>query len=89
MVATDSGGVQKEAYFFHKPCITLRDETEWIELVQAGYNKLVGAAENQILAAYAEFRNQRPTFKENFYGTGSAGEYIANHLKKFLEKGDL
>jgi UDP-GlcNAc3NAcA epimerase len=89
MIATDSGGVQKEAYFFHKPCITLRDETEWIELVQAGYNKLAGASENQILAAYATFRHQRPTFKENFYGTGSAGKYIANHLKEFLAKGDL
>lgn len=86
IIATDSGGVQKEAYFFQKPCITLRDETEWIELVQAGYNRLVGATKNEILAAYAHFHQQRPVFREGFYGTGSAGEFIAARLENFLEQ---
>jgi len=50
-VATDSGGVQKEAYFFEKPCITMRDETEWVELIEAGWNILVGANSGKIVNA--------------------------------------
>jgi UDP-GlcNAc3NAcA epimerase len=50
-VMTDSGGLQKEAYFFSKPCITLRDETEWVELVNVGANRLVGADKAEILGA--------------------------------------
>jgi UDP-GlcNAc3NAcA epimerase len=86
MIATDSGGVQKEAYFFQKPCITLRDETEWVELVDAGYNILVGAKSDSILAAYHAFSNQRPVFSGNLYGTGSAGIFITEKLRLFLER---
>jgi UDP-GlcNAc3NAcA epimerase len=52
MVMTDSGGLQKEAYFFQKKCLTLRDETEWLELVQNGFNKLVGADRNYIISGF-------------------------------------
>jgi UDP-GlcNAc3NAcA epimerase len=57
-VLTDSGGVQKEAYFFNKYCITLRNETEWIELVANGYNQLVGASSEKILAAVKSISNK-------------------------------
>ncbi|HQO93249.1 MAG TPA: UDP-N-acetylglucosamine 2-epimerase (non-hydrolyzing), partial [bacterium] len=52
VVMTDSGGVQKEAYFFKKPCITLRDETEWTELVEEGFNEVVGSDHDKIIDAY-------------------------------------
>jgi UDP-GlcNAc3NAcA epimerase len=87
MIATDSGGVQKEAYFFQKPCITLREETEWVELVQEGYNRLAGATKSEILAAYDHFRSVRPVFREGLYGKGSAGELIAARLENFLNEG--
>jgi len=51
-IMTDNGGLQKEAYFFEKQCITLRDETEWVELVGCGANTLVGADKEKILEAY-------------------------------------
>ena len=52
LVMTDSGGLQKEAYFFEKQCITLRDETEWVELVECGANRLVGADKEKIVSSY-------------------------------------
>lgn len=77
-VVTDSGGVQKEAYFFRKPCITLRDSTEWTELVDAGWNRLVGADTSTILAA---LRNpSAPESSEDLYGNGRAGESILEIL---------
>jgi UDP-GlcNAc3NAcA epimerase len=70
-VVTDSGGVQKEAYFFRKPCITLRDTTEWVETVRTGWNRLAGADEKRILEALASARPGEDG--EPLYGDGKAG----------------
>lgn len=78
IIATDSGGVQREAYFMKKPCLTLRDETEWTETVHAGWNKLVGVDVDSIVHEWKNFTppaNQPPIF-----GDGTAGERIAEIL---------
>ena len=76
---TDSGGLQKEAYFFQKQCITLRDETEWVELVENGFNTLVGADYEKILNAYQT--NTAFTSKElDLYGCGRASQKIISEL---------
>ena len=71
-VATDSGGVQKEAYFHGKPCITLREETEWVELVEAGWNKLAGP--NYSLIASLLENASPPGKKEQLYGDSRSAE---------------
>ncbi|GAB6072767.1 UDP-N-acetylglucosamine 2-epimerase (non-hydrolyzing) [Venenivibrio stagnispumantis] len=84
MVMTDSGGLQKEAYFFKKPCITLRDETEWVELVEIGANILAGAEKEKILGAYRKFTNNLPLttnhYPLNLYGDGRASGKIVGEL---------
>jgi UDP-GlcNAc3NAcA epimerase len=81
-VVTDSGGVQKEAYFFGVPCITLRDETEWIETLEDGWNALVGTDTKEILHAIEKF-NPAGT-KSKSFGDGHAAERIARILDKFV-----
>ena len=80
LVMTDSGGLQKEAYFFNKQCITLRDETEWVELLEIGANMLVGANKEKILEVYNNSLNSVNSIKKDLYGKGSASEIIVNKL---------
>ncbi len=80
IIATDSGGVQREAYFMHKPCITLRDETEWTETVQVGWNKLVGVEVGKIVNEWKAFTP--PAAQPPIFGNGDAGEKIADILGK-------
>jgi len=86
LIATDSGGVQKEAYFHGVPCVTLRDETEWVELIEAGWNRLappVSAA--AVKRVIDETMAQQPPFtredgRQHLYGSGKAGERIVEIL---------
>jgi len=80
MIITDSGGLQKEAYFFEKNCITLRQETEWTELVEMGYNILAGSNAQQIISAFEIMLKKQNKFNIPLYGTGKAAEQIAMHL---------
>jgi len=79
MVITDSGGLQKEAYFFSKHCITMRKETEWIELVENGYNILSGITKEEILKAYKS-NNFSNNFDKKLYGNGNASKLIVENL---------
>ena len=80
MILTDSGGVQKEAFFYNVPCITMRDETEWVETVESGWNRLVGADGTKILAAACDI--QRPASQTMPYGGGNASQQILDRLLK-------
>ncbi|MFX0146029.1 MAG: non-hydrolyzing UDP-N-acetylglucosamine 2-epimerase [Candidatus Hodarchaeota archaeon] len=80
LVMTDSGGLQKEAFFHGKPCITLRDETEWVELVDHGSNALAGTDENDIYEAFRRMRNRKIKCNLGLYGDGKASERIVELL---------
>lgn len=80
LIATDSGGVQREAYYLGRPCLTLRDETEWTETVAVGWNKLVGADTDRILAAWFSFAP--PVGRPPIYGEGTAGDQIVEVIER-------
>ena len=78
LILTDSGGIQKEAYFFAVPCVTLRQETEWVETVEAGWNVLVGADRRKIIEAVRSFRPQGE--RVNLFGDGQASVKVVEIL---------
>ena len=80
LVMTDSGGLQKEAFFFDKYCITLRDETEWIELVDNEINYLAGASKNKILQCFNKLTNKTLPRTGQLYGDGNSAKKIVDNL---------
>ncbi|WP_336331865.1 non-hydrolyzing UDP-N-acetylglucosamine 2-epimerase [Pseudomonas putida] len=80
LVLTDSGGVQKEAFFFGKACVTMRDQTEWVELVTCGANVLVGANTDCIIDAVRRNHGRSINDLHNLYGGGQASSKIAHYL---------
>jgi UDP-GlcNAc3NAcA epimerase len=78
LICTDSGGVQKEAYFFGKPCLTMREETEWSELVTAGWNRLVGSESERIAEALRT--TSVPKSTPMFYGDGKGADAVIRTL---------
>jgi len=84
LIMTDSGGLQKEAFFFHKHCITLRDETEWIELIENRFNVLAGADKERILDFYHHF-HFNDDFEIDLYGAGKAAETIVSVLMETMK----
>lgn len=80
-VVSDSGGVQKEAFFFNKPCITMRDQTEWVELIDNGVNVLAGADFDKIISLTKLMLNKEISDPFNLYGGGTAALKISNYLE--------
>lgn len=85
-ILTDSGGIQKEAYWFGKPCITLRNETEWEELVDEGYNVLTGSCANKIVTAYQNSQKAPFPAHKNLYGDGHASKFILKTIISYFNK---
>ncbi len=77
-ILTDSGGMQKEAYFLGVPCVTLRTETEWVETVETGWNVIVGADREKIVEAARCFKSEKP--RPELYGNGKASQKIVQVL---------
>jgi UDP-N-acetylglucosamine 2-epimerase len=84
-ILTDSGGVQKEAYWFRVPCITLRDETEWVETVKSGWNVLVGNGVKRIIKEVSQGERRGRYLKGNgAFGDGKASQKILQILIRHL-----
>lgn len=81
-IVTDSGGVQKEAYFAKVPCLTLRPETEWVETVEAGCNRLVDPLQEDLAAIIQQF--QPTDYSKQLYGDGKASEKIATEIMSYF-----
>ena len=80
LIMTDSGGLQKEAFFFHKNCVTMRDQTEWVELIKADVNVLVGADSVKIKKAVKMMLTKNSNFTVDLYGNGKACENIVSYI---------
>lgn len=84
MVVTDSGGLQKEAFFNHKHCVIAREETEWVELVERGFAKIVGSDINAIISAFEEYKNSTKDFSIELYGN-NVGEKIYQSIHQLIQ----
>ena len=80
IVMTDSGGVQKEAFFFKKPCIILRPETEWTELVESGTAVVANANTDKIIETYKYFKNKKNLSFPSIFSDGHATEFICKQI---------
>ncbi len=83
LVLTDSGGVQKEAFFFGKQCVTMREQTEWVELVENGFNILTGSDSQKIIDAFHAAMAKKSDFSLNLYGQGEASRIAAQEILNF------
>lgn len=86
VILTDSGGVQKEAFFHKVPCVTLRDETEWVETVKSGANLITGAESEKILLAFRQLKSMRSGFGDSPFGSGVAAKKIIEVLQNNSNK---
>ncbi|MDD4576428.1 MAG: UDP-N-acetylglucosamine 2-epimerase (non-hydrolyzing) [Bacteroidales bacterium] len=84
LIMTDSGGVQKEAFFFKKPCLIMRSETEWVEIVDAACAKIVDANREKIIENFNLYLNKQNLVFPDIFGNGKAAEFIC---KKIIEHG--
>lgn len=80
LVVTDSGGIQKEAYFHHKPCLTLRDETEWVELIDSGFNRLISPFSSNLSDQLNTALATKFDKNQSIYGAGDAAQKIVSSL---------
>jgi UDP-GlcNAc3NAcA epimerase len=85
LIITDSGGVQKEAYFFHKPCVILRPETEWTELVKNGTAILADADTKKIIFSFKTLFNNTELVFNPIFGDGKAADFICNKIIEHAE----
>jgi UDP-GlcNAc3NAcA epimerase len=86
IIITDSGGVQKEAYFFKKPCLIIRSETEWVELLETNSAILCDADTQLIIQGYQKFIESPPTYFPPIFGSGQTAQFI---IEKLLEHADI
>ncbi|BCS89175.1 non-hydrolyzing UDP-N-acetylglucosamine 2-epimerase [Pseudodesulfovibrio sediminis] len=86
LVMTDSGGLQKEAYFLQTPCVTLRRETEWVELVEHGFNDLAGVEAESIATSVKSMLNKQYDWGHTLYGKGDTSHVILETLIRSLNK---
>ena len=83
IVMTDSGGVQKESFFFERPCVILRPETEWVEIIEHGAGIIADADPERIKDAYAKLLGTQPKFPQLF-GDAHAAEHILQKINEYL-----
>ena len=85
LILTDSGGVQKESYFYKKPCVILRPETEWVEIVETGAATLADADTDRILEASRRYLQQPPANFPAIFGDGHAAEFMLGQIIENLK----